>query len=499
MSGLWRRPWLGVLVLGLAGLALGYETNGVKWPGSVAHLRLDSDGFPVGSAKSQALIEALEDWNRVSGAEFVFTHEFSSDAGAHDHDDRRSGVDLSSAVQPSALAITHWSSSGGLLVSADVLFRSSVNWSASGSPAPDEQDLASTARHEFGHALGLDHSQLACDETVMGAICGYAGRVRLLQPDDEAGVRSLYPGVSRAPGGLPAPRVDWSLSQASLSKTRVRPGETVELRFRLQNAGNRRGERPPLRYLLSVNRDLGPQDTLVRDVPDRGQAMPSGSALIFTQPLRVPRGTTPGPYFLGVVADPDDADAELSEVDNALALALMVEGVAPPPSASTPPAPSQVDWVAEDVSVTPPTAAPGATVTIRYRIANRGGATAPGAPEVVIYRSDNRVLTAGDLELARRPSRSGSFAPGASYTDSFDYVVGPEAGTFYVGPHADPDNQAAEPDDRNNALGAALTVSGAGCALAPVGPAAPSALLALISLLLALRYALKSAPRHETR
>lgn len=485
MKALRARPWLAVLVLSLAGLALGYETNGVKWPGAVAHLRLDRAGFPPGSAESQTLIEAMEDWNRVSGSEFVFTHESRADAGAEDHGDGQSGVDFSSAVQPSALAVTHWRSSGGLLVSADILFRSSVDWSASGSPAFDEHDLGSTARHELGHALGLDHSQLSCDETIMGASCGYAGRIRLLQPDDRAGVRSLYPGTSRAPGSLPAPRVDWALSQGSLTPARVRPGETVELRFRLQNAGSRSGERPPLRYLLSINRDLGPQDTQLRDVPTRGQVMSSGSALIFTQPLRIPSGVTPGTYYLGVVADPAGADAELSEANNALALALVVQDstTSPPPS----PTAGQVDWVAEDVSVTPSAAAPGATVTLRYRIANRGGATAQGAPEVVIYRSDNRVLTAGDRELARRPARSGSFAPGASYTDSFDYVVGPDAGTFYVGPHVDPANRLAEPDERNNALGAALTVQGAGCALSPAGGGSPLALLALLALVLVAR------------
>lgn len=498
MSALWRRPWLGVLVLALTGLALGYETNGVKWPGAVAHLRIDSAGFPAGSAESRALTGAMEDWNAVGGSEFVFTHEHVADAQAEDHGDRRNGVDFSSAVQPSALAVTHWSSSGGLLVGADILFRSSVNWSASGAPAIDEQDLGSTARHELGHALGLDHSQLSCDETVMGAVCGYAGRVRLLQPDDEAGVRSLYPGVSRTPATLPAPRVDWSLSQASLSSTRARPGETVELRFRLQNAGSRSGERPPLRYLLSVNRDLGPQDTQLRDVPTRGQVMNSGSALIFTQPLRIPSGATPGAYFVGVVADPDDADAELSEQNNALALALIIEGSAPPttpppttppPTTSPPPAGGQVDWVAEDVSVTPAAAAPGATVAIRYRIANRGTATAQGVPEVVIYRSSNRVLTAGDRELTRRPARGGSFPPGASYTDSYDYVVGPDAGTFYVGPHVDPANRAAEADERNNAQGAVLTVSGAGCALSPGGQVAPLAGVVLLCLLAAARLA----------
>tara|TARA_R110002072_G_scaffold120031_3_gene252968 strand:- start:235 stop:723 length:489 start_codon:yes stop_codon:yes gene_type:complete len=139
------------------------------------------------------------------------------------------------------------------------------------------------------------------------------------------------------------------------------------------------------------------------------------------------------------------------------------------------------------VSVTPAAAAPGATVTIRYRIANRGSATAQGVPEVVIYRSANRVLTAGDRELARRPARGGSFPPGASYTDSFDYVVGSEAGTFYVGPHVDPANRAAEPDERNNALGAVLTVSGAGCALSPAGAGTPSALLWLLGLLVGAR------------
>ena len=134
MSAPWPRLSLGLLVLALTSLALGYETNGVKWPGGVAHLRLDTQGFPVGSPESGALSGALEDWNQVSGSEFVFTHESVPNAGAQDHSDGQSGVDFSSAVQPSALAVTNWRSSGGLLVSADVLFRSSASTTVS-SPA----------------------------------------------------------------------------------------------------------------------------------------------------------------------------------------------------------------------------------------------------------------------------------------------------------------------------------------------------------------------------
>ena len=74
-----------------------------------------------------------------------------------------------------------------------------IDWSAVGDPTSDTTDLAGTAVHEFGHALGLDHT------TVSGAtmLSFYTGvGMRTLHQDDIDGVLSLY-GSSAIPVSTP--------------------------------------------------------------------------------------------------------------------------------------------------------------------------------------------------------------------------------------------------------------------------------------------------------
>ena len=69
-------------------------------------------------------------------------------------------------------------------------FDDDENWSASTfGPVPGTIDLASVAAHEFGHIIGLDHSE--CPNATMTA--NYFGLgMRTLSVDDVVGSRSLY-------------------------------------------------------------------------------------------------------------------------------------------------------------------------------------------------------------------------------------------------------------------------------------------------------------------
>lgn len=154
------------------------------------------------------------------------------------------------------------------------------NWTWSDGPStllPNEVDLQGVATHEFGHAIGLDHSQIA-GATMQGTIQLDAVPQRTIEVDDAAGVQTLYgaaaatkpriSGVSITPGLITITGVNFAATGNEVWFTRAVPAANVALgdpiKFTAVISTNNGTS-----ITLSVPQDAGPGDVQVK-IPGTG-------------------------------------------------------------------------------------------------------------------------------------------------------------------------------------------------------------------------------------
>lgn len=463
------------LLLALGSVAFGFRTyNGVRWAGATADYRISTASFPPGSAQLREAEESFEGWNRVSGSEFLFTYQSSANSGATNHGDGVSGVAFSSQVQGSTLGVTFTSDSRGTRRAADVLFNNRSNWSFDGTPSRNEFDFGSTARHEYGHALGLQHSDRGC-AALMGRGCGRNGVVRPFAADDLAGIRSLYPGTSRRGGGAPTTPTtpanpgadqDWQVSALSVGQATLAPGDSVQVGYTVAQGGPGSPASAPARaYLLSTNRTLSIQDTVLLQTGARQGPFAGGSSFQGQSTVTIPAGTAPGVYYLGVLVDPQGQVSETNEQNNGRVERIEVR---------VPGSTGQVDWVIRNLSVTPAQARPGDFVEVKFEVVNLGAVAAVESPIVAIYTSDNATITTRDTELQAAASTLGPFASGQGFPLRFSITIPAtsQPGSVFLGVFADPNDRVAEAAEGNNTAATPLDI------LPPNSQGAPAPALA---------------------
>ena len=246
--------------------------------------------------------------------------------------------------------------------------------------------------------------------------------------------------------------------------TQFASGETFQINTSIWNKGRARSSETTLRYYLSADTDISPDDTEVatdRVKPLRGRGAYSPRRRTeLSKTLTVP--DRPGTYYYGVCVDAIKGTADIRD-NCSQSIAITVET-----PASAPEEPQGPDLIFSMARVERNIIKLGWGVKIHLTVRNQGTATA-SATMLRFYRSTDPMISAEDTEL--RAVRISQLGPGRRMT-TWAPLLGPTAlGVFYYGVCID--GVASEFDTSNNCSAAfEITVepqSGGTPVLVPVG------------------------------
>jgi matrixin len=180
--------------------------------------RIHTDSLPHGGKSKRRIVDGHQVWNTTSDNcglrdrtdfRMVFDGRSSHRVRFNDHEDTIDfgpikGDFAIGECGRNTIACTYTDSGGDGVLQAqdevDIRFSNNIPWSSKLGPPGDRYDLFSTAAHEAGHYLGLDHVPARSDQT-MCSPCGSPGVRfrRTLGKGDVRGMRRIYDGGSLGP------------------------------------------------------------------------------------------------------------------------------------------------------------------------------------------------------------------------------------------------------------------------------------------------------------
>ena len=226
-----------------------------------------------------------------------------------------------------------------------------------------------------------------------------------------------------------------------LAPATASPGSSMTVSNTIKNQGGGPAGGSTVKFYLSTDAILDAGDVLLgsRAVP----ALASGGLSVEATNLPVPAGTATGTYVVMAVADADNAVTEAQESNNTAVSSAVAIGA---------------DLVVSRVSG-PPTAVPGATITVTDTTLNQSSA-AVGASTTSFYLSKDTVLDGADVPLGSRSVPA--LAANAQSTATSVFTVPPTVGgQFYILAKANGDGMVTETDVSNNTMYSGLVKIGA--------------------------------------
>jgi hypothetical protein len=158
-----------------------------------------------GSGKATAIQNALTSWTNVADADHTLTYAGTTTAGWATDSQNTVLWASGNGCTGSCLALTALTlQSGQVIVEADVTFNSSHSWQTNGA----DLDTEAVAAHEFGHTLGIHHTELV--GTIYPTMYTYytGNAARWLTSDDIAALQcahDVYFSGAPRPSAPPTP------------------------------------------------------------------------------------------------------------------------------------------------------------------------------------------------------------------------------------------------------------------------------------------------------
>jgi matrixin len=224
MRGVVRR-WRAALpfvLLALASVGTGaYALIGPRWVTRPVPFYINPVNNDLSEADATSAIQsAAANWTAQTNADFSFYY-MGRTSGSSVGNNGRNEVFFRNDSNGNVIAATYlWFDSRNRMTDADTLIYDGGFRFFGAGGCSGGMYLEDVMTHEFGHALGLDHSSVAT-ATMYPSISFCSSGARTLDPDDIAGVEALYPPIGVKPNTAPAVTISSPAGNISVTQGTV--------------------------------------------------------------------------------------------------------------------------------------------------------------------------------------------------------------------------------------------------------------------------------------